>query len=382
MTEGSSKIDILIATPGRLVDHLEKTKGFTLKHLRFLVIDEADRLLAQSFHNWLDKIFISLEQDVEKTNISLQKPQRYASQKCQKLLFSATQTSNPAKLALLRLHNPRSLSLTTPLPSMPASLTESFTVTTSKPLTLIAVLKPSTLIFTNTLDSASRLSQLLSIACPALKISTLTSATLPTTRRQIIRDFIHNSILICTDMSARGLDLDVSTVIHYDLPSNLRTYIHRTGRTARANRAGSALSLLESSQVKWFKSNISKTKHVVRTSKIKMIEVNVEEVRGGYEKALALLKDMYGRKDQKKDNQVRTKSDISSSNPSSSSSDSSSSSSSSSSDSNSSSSDSSSDDSSDSDVEMEDTTKEAVPMDVDIVADGVPAMYCDLSEWK
>jgi ATP-dependent RNA helicase DDX51/DBP6 len=53
---GWSNVDILVATPGRLVDHLDKTVGFTLQHLRFLVVDEADRLLSQSYHNWIDRV--------------------------------------------------------------------------------------------------------------------------------------------------------------------------------------------------------------------------------------------------------------------------------------------------------------------------------------
>ena len=52
-----SNVDILVCTPGRLVDHITSTDGFSLEYLRFLVIDEADRLLSQSYHNWLEKIF-------------------------------------------------------------------------------------------------------------------------------------------------------------------------------------------------------------------------------------------------------------------------------------------------------------------------------------
>ena len=52
-----SNVDILVSTPGRLVDHITSTDGFSLQHIRFLVIDEADRLLGQSYHNWLEKIF-------------------------------------------------------------------------------------------------------------------------------------------------------------------------------------------------------------------------------------------------------------------------------------------------------------------------------------
>ena len=60
MKEGSSLVDIIIATPGRLVEHLQETPGFTLQHLRFLVVDEADRLLMQSYQDWLSKVLAAV----------------------------------------------------------------------------------------------------------------------------------------------------------------------------------------------------------------------------------------------------------------------------------------------------------------------------------
>jgi ATP-dependent RNA helicase DDX51/DBP6 len=64
---GSSKVDILIATPGRLMDHLTSTPNFTLQHLRFLVIDEADRLLNQSFQNWLAQVIAHIQPPLNPT---------------------------------------------------------------------------------------------------------------------------------------------------------------------------------------------------------------------------------------------------------------------------------------------------------------------------
>ncbi|CAG8703366.1 18580_t:CDS:2, partial [Dentiscutata erythropus] len=140
---GKSKVDILIATPGRLIEHLSTTPNFTLQHLRFLIIDEADRLLNQSYQDWLSHILKStrLQQAAVNANrqksveikfdsfgvpindtisavmmesflhiqkVDISEPKTSA---IQKLLFSATLTRNPAKIASLHLVNPQYISI-------------------------------------------------------------------------------------------------------------------------------------------------------------------------------------------------------------------------------------------------------------------------------
>ncbi|KAG9104340.1 ATP-dependent RNA helicase dbp6 [Ceratobasidium sp. 370] len=100
-----SKVDVLICTPGRLTDHLRGTPGFTLEHLRFLVIDEADRLITQSFQDWLAHVLDATQpppSDFPPTE--LDEPQLSS---CQKLLFSATLTHDPSKIVPLGLRAPR-----------------------------------------------------------------------------------------------------------------------------------------------------------------------------------------------------------------------------------------------------------------------------------
>ncbi|KAF8461820.1 P-loop containing nucleoside triphosphate hydrolase protein, partial [Russula ochroleuca] len=132
---GSSKVDILICTPGRLMDHLNGTPNFSLQHLRFLVIDEADRLLAQSFQGWLTQVLLAtrppshLEAGAahgEETLIPYPNTLSPAflhllrggpavqtdldekrESSCQKLLFSATLMNDPGRIAALELRNPR-----------------------------------------------------------------------------------------------------------------------------------------------------------------------------------------------------------------------------------------------------------------------------------
>lgn len=109
---GNSLIDILITTPGRLLDHLQFTEGFTLQHVRFLILDEADRLLGNAYHGWVRSLISNTEntksshynitQDVKKRKLS----HNAAKLPMQRLLFSATLTDDPSALALLGIHNP------------------------------------------------------------------------------------------------------------------------------------------------------------------------------------------------------------------------------------------------------------------------------------
>lgn len=125
---GSSRVDILIATPGRLVDHLHFTPGFTLQHLQWLVIDEADRLLDQNFQDWLPEVLRSAQSQSIPSELGLSHdavsfranalPVTLAmgldfwATPLRKLLFSATLTKNPAKLAQIHLNNPVYLAVT------------------------------------------------------------------------------------------------------------------------------------------------------------------------------------------------------------------------------------------------------------------------------
>jgi ATP-dependent RNA helicase DDX51/DBP6 len=99
--DGRLKIDILITTPGRLMDHINGTAGFTMEHVKFLVIDEADRLLNQSYQNWIPKVMNLVRHDPVCSDTLYKPPLRVV-----KLLFSATLTRNPEKLASLMLQSP------------------------------------------------------------------------------------------------------------------------------------------------------------------------------------------------------------------------------------------------------------------------------------
>ncbi|MCJ1457986.1 ATP-dependent RNA helicase dbp6 [Mycoblastus sanguinarius] len=108
--EYTSKVDILVATPGRLVDHLQSTKGFSLEHIQWLVVDEADRLLDEGFQDWVDAVMPSLEylapQDAVKKEMldMFRMPEK---RNVQKIILSATMTRDVSRLTALKLWRPR-----------------------------------------------------------------------------------------------------------------------------------------------------------------------------------------------------------------------------------------------------------------------------------
>jgi ATP-dependent RNA helicase DDX51/DBP6 len=227
--DGWSNVDILVCTPGRLMDHLDNTRGFTLQHLRFLVVDEADRLLSQSYHKWIDRVMASSNEASIRAWKSMKEgklpPRRLSPDEfsvvlepitwrrggvsgdstdrfntneasavakvCQpiqlrKFLVSATLTRDPQKLGPLRLVNPKHFNVhqlhgEINKYSMPASLDEFIVECTAeqKPLILLSLLrerleakrdgKSMIVIFTASLDSTHRLARLLQLLWGALK---------------------------------------------------------------------------------------------------------------------------------------------------------------------------------------------------------------------
>ncbi|XP_032899363.1 ATP-dependent RNA helicase DDX51 isoform X1 [Amblyraja radiata] len=280
-----SLADIVISTPGRLVDHINKTEGFSLQHLRYLIIDEADRMIDSMHHNWLNQVVKAvykvdghsaadaLFQRVEPgvcTAVShsrLQMP-------LQKLLFSATLTKDSEKLQRLVLHQPRlftanytsqeqestvtrgeqqpSTSSVENKYALPEGLTEFYVPCqlNKKPLIILyfaLIMKFGRILcFTNSRDASHRLFLLLH-AFGGIHVAEFSSRLSPNERRKTLKQFEQGKlqILISTDATARGIDVsNVTCVINYDAPHFIRTYIHRIGRTARGGNSGLAFTLL------------------------------------------------------------------------------------------------------------------------------------------
>ncbi|XP_060700070.1 ATP-dependent RNA helicase DDX51 [Hemiscyllium ocellatum] len=288
-----SLADIIVATPGRLVDHIAKTDGFDLRHLRFLIIDEADRMIDNMHQDWLNKVENAVYQVNEcsapdslfqrtKPGVCTAASHSRLQMPLQKLLFSATLTQDSEKLQQLALHQPQLFTSNyTPLESethvtqtelqgpedsigkkytLPEGLTE-FIVPCNlrkKPLIILYfVLRMKfsrILCFTNSRDASHRLYLLLS-AFGGIAVAEFSSRLSPNERRKTLKEFEKGKlqILISTDASARGIDVKgVTCVVNYDAPQFIRTYIHRVGRTARAGKAGLAFTLLLKMQEQQF----------------------------------------------------------------------------------------------------------------------------------
>ncbi|XP_031573601.1 ATP-dependent RNA helicase DDX51-like [Actinia tenebrosa] len=210
-----SHVNILVATPGRLVDHLSYTRHFTLQHLRFLVIDEADRLLDQSYHDWLNKV-------LKASYVNHSERQDSIGSLCNGYRRSShLENSNP-----------------TPWGRFGYFLLITFACYLYDRLCLLIKL------------------------FGGIEVAEYSSNLNAQQRHGILRDFKSGSIhlLICSDAMARGMDIDnVSYVISYDAPKFVKTYIHRVGRTARGGNEGTAFTLLHNDQVHHFKELIQKT---------------------------------------------------------------------------------------------------------------------------
>ncbi|XP_041344748.1 ATP-dependent RNA helicase DDX51 isoform X2 [Pyrgilauda ruficollis] len=273
-----SLADIVVATPGRLTDHINQTPGFSLTQLRFLIVDEADRMIDDMHQNCLNQIVKAAFQGENgsgsNTLFQRTKPGPLtAASSCspqiplQKLLFSATLTQDPEKLQQLDLFQPRLFTSvyseknrdgaeaeqnTNNKYTLPEGLSQCYVPCdlNSKPLLLLYfMLKMKftrVLCFTNSREASHRLFLLVQ-AFGGVTVAEFSSRLTPNERKRTMKEFDQGKIqlLISTDATARGIDVKgVNYVINYDAPQFIRTYIHRVGRTARAGEAGVAFSLV------------------------------------------------------------------------------------------------------------------------------------------
>ncbi|KAJ9115080.1 ribosomal RNA processing protein [Naganishia vaughanmartiniae] len=228
----SKRPHVIVATPGRLMDHLENTKGFSLRNLKYLVMDEADRLLDLDFGPILDKILKVIPKERNT------------------YLFSATMTTKVAKLQRASLHNPVRIEVSTKYSTV-STLQQYFVLIPlkNKEAALIYLVNElassSMIIFTRTVNDASRISEMFRIL--GVAAIPLHGQLSQSQRLAALNAFKsgRRQVLVATDVASRGLDIPaVDLVINYDMPTHSKDYIHRVGRTARAGRAGKAISLV------------------------------------------------------------------------------------------------------------------------------------------
>ena len=227
-----SNVNFLVATPGRLMD-LVRQRKINLKHIDALVIDEADRMLDMGFIPDIKKIFESTSQDQ------------------QVLMFTATLNKQIEKIAQQFLKDPQRIAIEQENKSNKNIQQIAYPVAdyNQKKLVLVDVLNETDLnqaiIFTATKREADRLSDELYLMNHRSK--TLHGDMSQRERTRTINRFKNNEIqiLVATDVAARGIDVDdITHVINFDLPRQVEDYIHRIGRTGRAERKGKAISLV------------------------------------------------------------------------------------------------------------------------------------------
>ncbi|KAL8687267.1 MAG: hypothetical protein Q9224_005202 [Gallowayella concinna] len=395
-------IDILVCTPGRLVEHLQHTRGFTLDQIQWLVIDEADRLLDESFQQWVDVVVPALDRQDPPSDLESELIQKFhllRRREVRKIILSATMTRDVSKMEELKLRRPKLVLLhgskqdhertddqaasaqpgeQIELPPTLQEIAVQIKDEENKPLYLIELLKellstplaklkkhvhgadkvnsgtahnynsdsddtsmhdsssdatfssvsslssreasPSqtdsevsmagyqsihvtrkmygVLIFAHSTSSAHRLSRLVSILAPqqAYATAVLTKSSAKSSEKTLsqLRDGKINAI-ISTDRASRGLDIpDLAYVINYDIPPSVNSYVHRVGRTARAHRSGTAITLVGWREGRWFWNEIGRGQAIFRSDrkiarKSMKEEGWADEEREKYSKALQKL---------------------------------------------------------------------------------------------
>ena len=250
-------VDILVATPGRLLD-LCKSKKVDLTNVEMLVLDEADTMLDMGFVR-------DVKQIIKKTP-----------RERQTMLFSATMSKEVEELASEFLKNPITLTSAPVSSAAPKIEQVLYYVDKKNKFDLLLDLLnkerfKSTLIFTRTKHGADKLEK--QFAAYNINCSVIHGNKTQSNRVRALGDFKSNktSILIATDIAARGIDInDLSHVINFDMPESPELYVHRIGRTARAGHEGIAISLVSYDE-------ISKLRSVERLIKTKIKELENTE---------------------------------------------------------------------------------------------------------
>ncbi|ARN74741.1 DEAD/DEAH box helicase [Oceanicoccus sagamiensis] len=224
-------VDILVATPGRLLD-LYNQKAVKFDHLEVLVLDEADRMLDMGFIHDIKKIL------------------RLLPKQRQNLLFSATFSNDIRNLAKGLVHNPVEISVSPPNTTVESIEHWIYSVDKNKksPL-LIELIKanqwPQVLVFSRTKHGANKLAKQLTGA--GLNAAAIHGNKSQGARTRALAEFKSGEVqvLVATDIAARGLDIDqLPNVVNFDLPNVPEDYVHRIGRTGRAGASGMAVSLV------------------------------------------------------------------------------------------------------------------------------------------
>jgi ATP-dependent RNA helicase DeaD len=230
---GLRKADVVVGTPGRILDHIER-KTIKFNNVKTLVLDEADRMFDMGFKDDVERIIKRCPQDR------------------QTLLFSATTSKELVRLTKNHMDNPVEVSVDSYVD--PKKLCQTYYNITDelKFSLLVHLLKHETsslaMVFCNSKRNTDKVAK--NLGLKGFSAGAIHGGLSQNRRTDVLKQF-HNgetSILVCTDVAARGLDIHgVSHVYNYDIPRESKQYIHRIGRTARAGAEGKAINILAQS---------------------------------------------------------------------------------------------------------------------------------------
>uniref|UniRef100_A0A4W4EFT7 ATP-dependent RNA helicase n=1 Tax=Electrophorus electricus TaxID=8005 RepID=A0A4W4EFT7_ELEEL len=279
LKEESLKIhrtNIVICTPGRLLQHMDENSTFHASDLRMLVLDEADRILDMGFADTLNAII----ENLPKTR--------------QTLLFSATQTKSVKDLARLSLKDPEYVWVHEKAKfSTPATLEQSYVVCElhQKVDMLFSFLRSHVqkkiIVFFACCKEVQYLFRVFCRLRPGISVLALHGKQPQLKRVDVYNDFVRKkaAVLFATDIAARGLDFPaVNWVLQFDCPEDANTYIHRVGRTARYKEGGEALLILLPSEEQGMISQLQEKK-----VPINKIQVNPDKLVSVQQKLEAFL---------------------------------------------------------------------------------------------
>ncbi|KAG2058137.1 DEAD-domain-containing protein [Suillus hirtellus] len=257
-----ARMNILVATPGRLLQHMDQTFGFECDNLQLLILDEADRILDMGFAKTLSALLSHLPKSR------------------QTLLFSATQTQSVSQLARLSLKDPVPIGVdgSGSSSATPNSLTQYYSICTlDKKLDVLwsfikTHLHSKVLVFLSTGKQVRFVFETFCKMHPGIPLLHLHGKQKQSARLTMYSRFTssQHAVLFATDIAARGLDFpSVDWVVQVDAPEDADTYIHRVGRTARYESSGSGLLLLMPSEEQGMKAALEKKSIKIENIKIR-----------------------------------------------------------------------------------------------------------------
>ncbi|ORE03375.1 DEAD-domain-containing protein, partial [Rhizopus microsporus var. microsporus] len=259
--ERISRMNILVCTPGRLLQHMDQSAGFICDNLQILVLDEADRIMDMGFQNTMNAIIDNLPK------------QR------QTLMFSATQTRSVKDLARLSLKDPEYVAVHEKAEySTPKTLSQHYVVAElHQKLDILysfikTHLKTKMIVFLSSCKQTRFVYESFCKLQPGIPIMHLHGKQKQTKRVEIFKRYTssQHALLLCTDIAARGLDFPaVDWVVQLDCPEDAETYIHRAGRTARFDAEGHALLILVPSEVEGMIEELKKKRVPIEEIKIR-----------------------------------------------------------------------------------------------------------------